>query len=335
MTQRQKGKLLLLQKILLSETDENHKLTGAELISKLAASGISCERKTIYDDIETLTLSGLDIVTEKIGHSNYYYVSSRYFQDEELLVLADAVASSKFLTRKKSDELIKKLQSLTSRYKGQRLRRSIYVGGRVKTYNEAIYYSINAIHDAIYKNQQITFRYTEYDIDKKKRYRHHGEVYQVSPYYLIWESDCYYLVCYCRKHEELCRYRVDRMTDVCVIEEKRKTLTIDEEELAKELRGTYNMYGGTRETITLEMSTKLINVVIDRFGDDIHIRRSGEDSFIVKLDVSISPTFWGWLFQFGSEARLLAPDWVIYEAQKKLTEISELYQDNQEGRNQL
>lgn len=112
MTQRQKGKLLLLQKILLSETDENHKLTGAELISKLAASGISCERKTIYDDIETLTLSGLDIVTEKIGHSNYYYVSSRYFQDEELLVLADAVASSKFLTRKKSDELIKKLQSL-------------------------------------------------------------------------------------------------------------------------------------------------------------------------------------------------------------------------------
>lgn len=335
MTQRQKGKLLLLQKILLSETDENHKLTGAELISKLAASGISCERKTIYDDIETLTLSGLDIVTEKIGHSNYYYVSSRYFQDEELLVLADAVASSKFLTRKKSDELIKKLQSLTSRYKGQRLRRSIYVGGRVKTYNEAIYYSINAIHDAIYKNQQITFRYTEYDIDKKKRYRHHGEVYQVSPYYLIWESDCYYLVCYCRKHEELCRYRVDRMTDVCVIEKKRKTLTIDEEELAKELRGTYNMYGGPRETITLEMSTKLINVVIDRFGDDIHIRRSGEDSFIVRLDVSISPTFWGWLFQFGSEARLLAPDWVIYEAQKKLLEISELYQDNQEGRNQL
>lgn len=222
MTQRQKGKLLLLQKILLSETDENHKLTGAELISKLAASGISCERKTIYDDIETLTLSGLDIVTEKIGHSNYYYVSSRYFQDEELLVLTDAVASSKFLTRKKSDELIKKLQSLTSRYKGQRLRRSIYVGGRVKTYNEAIYYSINAIHEAIYKNQQITFRYTEYDIDKKKRYRHHGEVYQVSPYYLIWESDCYYLVCYCRKHEELCRYRVDRMTDVCISEEKRK-----------------------------------------------------------------------------------------------------------------
>ena len=123
------------------------------------------------------------------------------------------------------------------------------------------------------------------------------------------------------------------MTDVCIIEEKRKTLTIDEEELAKELRGTYNMYGGTRETITLEMSTKLINVVIDRFGDDIHIRRSGEDSFIVKLDVSISPTFWGWLFQFGSEAKLLAPEWVVNEAQKKLAEISGLYQENQEGRN--
>ncbi len=327
MSQRQKIKLLLLEKILLSETDENHKLTGAELIQRLAAVGISCERKTIYDDIETLALSGLDIVTEKAGHSNYYYVASRLFQDEELLVLADAVASSKFLTVKKSDELIKKLQSLTSRYKGQQLRRSIYVNGRVKTYNEGIYYSINAIHEAVYKNLQITFRYTEYDIDKKKRYRHHGEVYRVSPYYLIWENECYYLVCYCQKHDGLCRYRVDRMADVSVADEPRRSLSIDEADLARELRGIYNMYGGTRETITLEMSEKLINVVIDRFGDGVHLSRSGEDSFVVKLDVSISPTFWGWLFQFGSEARVIAPQWVIDEAKKKLGQISGLYKN--------
>lgn len=335
MTQRQKSKLLLLEKILLSETDENHKLTGAELIDRLGAAGISCERKTVYDDIETLALSGLDVVTEKIGHSNYYYVASRLFQDEELLVLADAVASSKFLTRKKSDELIKKLQSLTSRYKAQQLKRSIYVNGRVKTYNEGIYYNINAIHEAVYKNLQITFHYTEYDIDKKKRYRHHGEVYRVSPYYLIWENECYYLVCYCKKHEELCRYRVDRMADVAVSDEPRRSLSIDEDQLARELRGTYNMYGGVRETVTMEMSAKLINVVIDKFGDGVHIRRSGDDSFVVKLDVAVSPTFWGWLFQFGSDARVTAPEWVVEEAKKKLGEISGVYKEKEEGLNRL
>lgn len=327
MQNRQKGKLLILEKILLSETDENHKLSGSELIKKLEAYDISCERKTVYDDIATLMEHGLDIVTEKVGHSNYYYVSSRHFQDEELLVLADAVASSRFLTKKKSNELIKKLQRLTSRHKAARLRRSIYVGGRVKTFNEAIYYSINAIHDAIYRDSQINFKYIEYDLDKKKRFRHQGELYSVSPYYLIWENDCYYLVCYCAKHNDLCRYRVDRMSEVEVSEEKRRVLTMDEEELAKDLLSTYNMYGGTKETITLEMSTSLINVLIDRFGDGVHITRTAEDRFTVKLDVQVSPTFWGWLFQFGSDAKVIAPLWVKNEAEKKLKEILSLYRD--------
>lgn len=325
MQNRQKGKLLILEKILLTETDENHKLSGNDLIAKLAAYDISCERKTVYDDIATLTESGMDIVTEKVGHSNYYYVGTRHFQDEELLVLADAVASSRFLTQKKSGELIKKLQALTSRYKAQQLRRSIYVGCRVKTYNEAIYYSINAIHDAIYRDLQITFKYTEYDLNKKKRYRNHGQLYKVSPYQLIWENDCYYLVCFCHKHNDISRYRVDRMSEVAVSDEKRRALTIDEEELAKELLSTYNMYGGTKETVTLEMSTKLINVLIDRFGDGVHLTRTSEDKFQVKVDVQVSPTFWGWLFQFGTDARVVAPRWVVNEGSKMLNGILSLY----------
>lgn len=329
MQARQKHKLLVLQNILLSETDENHKLSGNEIIQRLAGFGISSERKTVYDDIATLSEAGLDIVTEKVGHSNYYYVGTRTFQDEELSVLADAVASSKFLTKKKSNELIKKLQTLTSRYKAQQLRRTIYVGNRVKNYNEAIYYSINVIHDAIYRDRQITFRYTEYGLDKKKRFRHQGELYQVSPYYLIWESDCYYLVCYCKKHGELCRYRVDRMVGVALTDEKRRELSIGEEELAKELMGTYSMYGGTKETVTLEMSTSLINVLIDRFGDGVHINRISEDKFSVRLDIQVSPTFWGWLFQFGSDAEVISPEWVRNEARKKLGEISSLYAEQQ------
>ncbi len=322
---RQKQKLLILQKILLTETDENHKLSGNDLIDKLALYDIKAERKTIYDDIATLIESGLDVVVEKLGHSNVYYVGSRVFQEEELLVLADAVASSRFLTQKKSNELIKKLQSLTSKHNAQHLKRTVYVGNRAKTYNEAIYYSINAIHEAIHKNYQITFRYTEYDLNKRKRYRHGGDLYKVSPYYLIWESDCYYLVCYCQKHEEICRYRVDRMTDVTVTKSKRRELSISEEEFAKSLRATYNMYGGKTETVTLEMSNGLINVLIDRFGDSIHVTPVTQDRFTVKLEVQISPTFWGWLFQFGTDAKVVSPEWVKNEARLMLGEISEAY----------
>lgn len=322
---RQKQKLLILQKILLTETDENHKLSGNDLIDKLALYDIKAERKTIYDDIATLIESGLDVVVEKLGHSNVYYVGSRVFQEEELLVLADAVASSRFLTQKKSNELIKKLQSLTSKHNAQHLKRTVYVGNRAKTYNEAIYYSINAIHEAIHKNYQITFRYTEYDLNKRKRYRHGGDLYKVSPYYLIWESDCYYLVCYCQKHEEICRYRVDRMTDVTVTKSKRRELSISEEEFAKSLRATYNMYGGKTETVTLEMSNGLINVLIDRFGNSIHVTPVTQDRFTVKLEVQISPTFWGWLFQFGTDAKVVSPEWVKNEARLMLGEISEAY----------
>ena len=322
---KQKLKLLYLKKILLEQTDDKHKLSGPELIEQLSLYGISAERKTIYDDIASLEDSGLDIVTERLGHANVYYVASRLFQEEELSVLADAVASSKFLTLKKSDELIKKLQQLTSKYNAKHLRRTVYVGNRTKAYNEKIYYSTNAIHEAMNTDRRISFRYTEYDLSKNKRFRHGGELYTVSPYYLIWESDCYYLVCYCDKHDKVARYRVDRMVDVSVLDRKRRELSMDEESFAKSLRATYNMYGGTEASVVLEMSNKLINVLIDRYGDNFHANPVGEDRFTARLDVQISPTFWGWLFQFGNEAKIISPPWAVDEAKRRLAEISENY----------
>ena len=322
---KQKQKLLYLQKILLEYTDEQHRLTGTELIEKLALYGISAERKTIYDDVQSLAETGLDIVTERQGHSNVYYVGSRLFQNEELFVLADAVASSKFLTQKKSNELIKKLQQLTSRYNAQHLRRTVYVGNRAKTYNEKIYYTTDKIHEAIFNNLQISFKYTEYDLRKNRRLRHGGEIYTVSPYYLIWENDCYYLVCYCNKHEKISRYRADRMEDVSVLQRKRRELTLDEEGLAKSLRAMYNMYGGPEASVVLEMSDSLINVAIDRFGEGIHPDPTGDGKFTFRADVQISPTFWGWLFQFGTDARVVSPGWVADEVRRLLKSMYESY----------
>lgn len=322
---KQKQKLLYLQKILLEQTDDKHKLSGPELINQLALYGISAERKTIYDDVAALMESGLDVCIERDGHSNVYYVGSRLFQYEELIVLADAVASSKFLTQKKSAELIKKLQTLTSIHSAKQLKRTVYVGNRAKAFNETIYYTTNAIHDAIRQDSQLSFKYYEYDLNKHKRLKHGGEQYTVSPYYLIWENDCYYLVCYCNKHEKLCRYRVDRMVEVRVMKRKRRELDVDEEQFAKSLRATYNMYGGKQESVVLEMAGSLMNVLIDRYGESIHPNPIGSDRFTVRLDVQISPTFWGWLFQFGSDARVIAPDWVVNEAKSRLNEIAFAY----------
>lgn len=321
----QKQKLLLIQKILLEKTDENNSLTVQQIINELEKYDIKAERKTIYDDITTLTDFGMNIAVTKIGHSNAYYVSERLFIDEELQILADAVASSKFLTTKKSNELIKKLQTLTSVYNAKQLRRSIYVENRVKTFNESIYYNINAIHDAVAEKKKITFKYYEYNFKKEKQLKHGGELYSVSPYHLIWESDNYYLVCFCEKHQTICRYRVDRMSDVQIAEDITRELSKEESDEAKNLRSTYSMFSGETETVTLELDKSLISVIVDRYGDKASIREKDAQTVFVRIEVQISPPFWGWLFQFGKKARLIAPQNVVNQAKQWLDGISQMY----------
>ena len=295
------------------KTDEEHPLTGNQLIDILAAEGIKAERKTIYDDIATLCDSGLNIETTKSGHSNAYYLGERLFQDEELFVLSDAVASSKFLTIKKSNELIKKLQTLTSEHKAGQLRRSIYVDNRTKAFNEFIYYNINTIQNGIFSDREITFKYFEYNLEKKKQLKHGGELYTVSPYQLIWENDNYY-------------YRVDRMTGVEISDSKRKELDENEEKELKNQKSLYSMYGGKEETLRLQFENSLMNVVIDRFGEKVICHPNSENSFFIICDVQLAPTFWGWLFQFGDKAKVLAPDYVVDIAKRKLEEIAKVYE---------
>ncbi|ADU23231.1 helix-turn-helix transcriptional regulator [Ruminococcus albus] len=322
---RQKQKLLTMKKLFEAKTDENHSFTGAKLIEILGDIGIKAERKTIYDDIKTLCDSGMDIVTVKDGHSNAYYLGERTFQQEELFVLADAIASSRFLTKKKSQELIKKLQSLTSEYKGKQLRRQIHVDNRAKNFNEQIYYSVNKIQEGIFDEKVIRFRYTEFNPDKKQILKHGGDFYTVSPYSLVWENENYYLVCWCNKHEKICRYRVDRMINVDVTEENIRRLSDDERAEVSNLQSLYGMFGGKLESVTMQFDNSLANVVIDKFGMNCHPHRNSDSTFCLTADVQIAPTFWGWFFQFGKKAKILAPDNVIEQAKEYLEEISESY----------
>lgn len=324
---KQKQKLLIMEQLFNKRTDENHALTGNQLIDILAHQDIKAERKTIYDDIATLCDSGIKLEVTKIGHSNAYFLSERLFQDEELFLLADAVASSKFLTIKKSNELIKKLQSLTSDHKAKQLRRSIYVDNRTKAFNENIYYTINTVQEGIFSDRNITFNYFEYSLEKRKQLKHGGELYTVSPFQLIWENNNYYLACYCFKHKKICRYRVDRMTNVSVSDEKRCKLTEEEAEEMKNQRSLYSMYGGEEETVQIQFDNSLINVVIDRFGERVICHQNSENTFYINADVQISPTFWGWLFQFGDKAKILGPSQVAVMAQRKIKELADMYKE--------
>lgn len=314
-----------MKKLFESKTDEKHAITGAKLIEVLGQEGIKAERKTIYDDIKTLCDSGMDIETTKEGHSNAYYLADRTFQDEELFVLADAVASSRFLTKKKSQELIKKIQTLTSEHKAKQLRRLIYVDNRTKNFNEQIYYAVNKIQSGIFEEKEIRFHYIEFDPDKVKRLKHGGEVYSVSPYTLVWENDNYYLVCYCNKHKKICRYRVDRMVDVDVTDIPRKELEDSEKAEVTNQQSIYSMYSGKLESVTMQFDNSLANVVIDKFGMGCHTHRNSDTTFCLTADVQIAPTFWGWLFQFGSRAKILAPENVIEQAKLAIEELAENY----------
>ena len=189
----QKLKLMYLMKILLEYTDETHSLTMEEIKTKLKLYDISAERKSLYNDIESLRLYGLDIIGTKEDRTYSYHIGNRQFELAELKLLVDSVQSAKFITEKKSNDLIKKIEAFASRYEAIQLQRQVFVAGRVKTMNESIYYNVDRIHSAIADNFQITFQYFQWNVDKKMELRHNGIWYKVSPWSLSWDDENYYL----------------------------------------------------------------------------------------------------------------------------------------------
>ena len=325
---KQKQKLLRMEQIFRTLTDENNVLTGNELIDMLEKEGIKAERKTIYDDIATLNDSGVTIETVKKGHSNaYFYSNPNDFSAEELFILASAVASCRFLTSKKSNDLIAKLQRLTNKYTAAQLGRQIHVAqrSRNKSVNETIYYSINTIQNAISKKRKIAFKYYTYNTMKKRQLKHGGERYLVSPNELVWENDNYYLTCVCHNHGQVVRYRVDRMTDVTMTDSKIAAFSDEEKKELDSFKSLYSMYGGERREVKIQFSNSLMDVVIDRFGENVECIKNSPDTFVIICEVQLAPTFWGWLFQFGTNAAVLEPFDVRQKAKAILADLSAMY----------
>ena len=323
----QKLKLLYIMDYLLQYSDAEHPVTVRELIGHLAAQGVGAERKSIYDDIEALRAYGLDIEQAAEGRLYGYYVASRRFELPELKLLVDSVQSSKFITRRKTNALIRKIETLASAYDAQRLQRQVYVAGRVKTMNESIYYNVDAVHAGISEDKKIRFRYFEYTVTKERRYRRDGAYYVVSPYALTWDDENYYLVAYDSENAEIRHYRVDKMTNIAAVDEPRDGAAAYRElDMAAYARKVFGMFSGEEERVKLRFTNRLAGAVLDRLGQDVSVIPDGGEHFTVSADVVVSPQFFAWLCGFGAEARLLAPEGAVERMRSYIERIAALYQ---------
>lgn len=324
----QKTKLLHILRILREKTDENHYLTAAGLIAELDKEGIRAERKSIYSDIEELIEYGYDIIHVKSRTNGGYYLGSREFELAELKLLVDAVQASKFITKKKSEELIKKLEKLTSIHEARSLQRQVYVTNRIKTDNESIYYNVDDIHNAILSNKKVKFQYMEWSVTKELKPRKNGEWYEVSPYALIWAEERYYLVGYSGIDEEIRHYRVDKIGKLEILNEKREGMdnpgTFD---VATYSNKMFGMYGGMVESVTIGFPLKMTGVFIDRFGKEIDIRKREEEYLSVRVSVVLSGQFFGWLAGLGNEVKIMGPSEV---QQKYCNYLEEILNNNRQ-----
>ena len=320
-----KLKILYLMKVLLEETDPSHPMNATELCEKMESCyEYSYNRKTIYADIQRLQAFGMQIGQIK-GKSFGYYVEKRDFDLPELKLLVDAVQSSKFITKEKSEDLIKKLARQTSKENAKQLQRQVFIYNRIKADNDAIYANVDAIHEAIQKNRQIGFKYCEWTVDKELVRKKDGADYIVSPWALSWDDEHYYLVGYDAVSEKIKHYRVDKMQEIRVTERGRLGKeNFKDFDLAAYARKTFGMYGGEDRKITLEGENSLVGVVIDRFGTDVMLHPHGEGHFHAGVTVTVSPQFFGWLAGIGKGIRISWPEDVREKYRQYLKEIVDI-----------
>lgn len=319
----QKGKILYILELLRRESDENHPINAQRILNYLDENGICAERKSIYSDIETLQNMGYDI-GKKGGRNGGYYMYSREFEVAELKLLVDAVQASRFVTEKKSMDLIHKLEQLTSRHYAGELQREVVVNGRAKAMNESIFYNVDSVYEAMHKNCCLAFRYVEWTVKKEQAFRHDGKVYEISPWNLLWFEENYYMIGYDLQSGELRYYRVDKMKEICLLEKKRVG-----EEIYKKLdmrrfsKTTFGMFAGEEKWVKLLVSNKLAGVILDRFGKDVAMYPEDADHFICNIQVHVSGQFFGWLAGLGSQLKVLEPEEVVVDYRRHLLAIVE------------
>lgn len=327
----QKMKLSYLAEIMLRETDDEHSLNMQQIKEKLLLRDVTAERKSIYNDLADLEKLGIEVIGEARGRDYYYHVGKRQFELAELKLLVDAIQSSKFITVRKSRDLIKKIEGFASKYDESKLQRQVYVHGRIKTMNESIYYTVDAIHTAIANNKQISFKYCEWNTDKKLVPRNEGQLYKISPWALSWDDENYYLIAYDSNpkpgQDNIKHYRVDKMTKIEIVDEMREGKdNFEHFDMAEYAKMSFGMYGGTKELVKLTFPDNKVGIFIDRFGKDMTIYSNGNGTSTINVNVAVSPQFFGWIFGLGPEVTIDGPVDVRNQMVEYIKTIAKAYE---------
>ncbi|MCD8099387.1 MAG: WYL domain-containing protein [Oscillospiraceae bacterium] len=320
----QKIKLVKLLDLLRQESDEQHPFTTNQICDYMLSIDIPCDRRVVSHDVALLNEMDIEVLETWVGKSKAYYIEDRSFSVPELKILIDAVQAASFITEKKTGELIDKLAHLGGTHRAEILKSNLVCFNTRKHSNEHIYYNVDALEDAIQRQKKAIFRYFDIDIDRAKVYRRDGHHYAVEPVALVYNEDNYYLIAYSDKHDGTANYRVDRMDSVEALDEDISKKAVELRSQVAEYTGqAVKMYGGELKTVMLEFDRNLNGAVYDRFGENVNMMTSGKERNIATVKVQISPTFWGWLFQFGKQMRVISPDEVVKEYTARLEEVLE------------
>ena len=322
----QKLKLYYLAKIMVSKTDDEHYLTMPQIMKELNKYDITAERRSIYRDLQEIENLGIEVEGEPVGKSYHYHVVSHLFELPELKLLVDAIQSSRFITAKKSDELIKKLESFVSEHEAKQLQRQVYVSDRVKTMNESIYYNVDAIHNAIAQNCKIQFQYFQWNLKKEMELRHGGAYSHISPWGLLWDNQNYYLVAYDSAEQKIKHYRVDKMLHISLLEEEREGKdAFAKLNMASYSNMNFGMFGGKKEKVKLKVNNRMAGVMIDRFGKNVMMIPCDQESFTLNIDIHVSDPFLSWIAALGEEVKILGPENVVEQMKGYIRRLSDQY----------
>ena len=302
---RNKQRPFRLLKYLYENTDENHPVSTPELVKIFQAEDAHASRKTVKDDIDVLIGEGFDIVTVR-STQNSFFLANRRFELPEIKLLIDAVSSSRFINREKSAALIEKLTGMVSRAQAEKIRRHLYAADRVKADNHQIYYTVDAITDAIDEGKKICFQYYEYSGDKEKLLRRDGAKYCVSPYALVWDDNHYYMLAFSDDRQIMVNYRVDRMCNTEMTQETAVPMPAGFD-MDEYVQHQFRMFAGEEVEVVLECRNEMMKYIVDQFGEEVETRPASEETFFAKVSVADSPTFYGWVFPFEGKVKIAEP----------------------------
>ena len=302
---RNKQRPFRMLKYLYENTDENHPVSTPELVKIFQAEDAHASRKTVKDDIDVLIGEGFDIVTVR-STQNSFFLANRKFEIPEIKLLIDAVSSSRFINKEKSAALIKKLTGMVSKAQAEKIRRHLYTADRVKADNRQIYYTVDAITDAINEGKKICFQYFEYNGFKEKLLRREGAKYYVSPHALVWDDNHYYMLGFSDDRQRMVNYRVDRMCNTEMTGETAVPMPAGFD-MDEYVQHQFRMFAGEEVEVVLECRNDMMKYIVDQFGEEVETRPASEETFFARVSVADSPTFYGWVFPFEGKVRIAKP----------------------------